>query len=361
KIQESAEYKAMTEKQREEKEKALDAEIEKVNVAFSVLGNEGKKAEYDSGKGQYGGFDMGGFDGFADIFSQFTGQGGRRRQQPKVKDTVTNIKISIKDVFTGKTNKYRVNVKKLCKTCGGKGCDEVTVCSQCKGSGSVMARISSHMNICTEVKCPGCKGKGEISKGPMCVSCHGEKVTQESDVVEVNIPKGVRDQECVSFPGKGHQYPGYQSGDLLFKICIEGDNRYIRHGDNLISDIDIDLLSALSGGCIAYEHPDGRKINVNFKAFDNFEDSIIVRNEGFPGERGKGDLCIKPRILINKGLSRNQLESVIKPLVPVPSGQCSTSVNGCFGKIARQEPERDEREGQYGFEAGDFFKSFSFF
>ncbi|KAI5179500.1 DnaJ-like protein subfamily A member 2, partial [Pancytospora epiphaga] len=317
-MRESPEYQKMTGAQREAKEKELDEEISKANEAFGVLSIEEKKKDYDESRGQYGGFDMGagGFGGFGDIFSHFTGGGRSQSRQYKVKDTVVDIKLTFKDAFLGKTNRYKVKTKKICQKCGGKGAEEIIKCNKCGGSGSVYVQRNLGMMVArSQVECPDCKGAGEKASGPICTECGGEKVVVCNDMVEVKIHAGICDGELINFMGKGNQLPGCENGNLVFKAVVMPSNEFSRNGDHLIGKITLDLLTALGGGVGYFDHVDGRKLAVKISPFKNFDDAICVSGEGFKGDYKRGDLYLKPNILMNSNMDRNKLSEYIKPLI----------------------------------------------
>lgn len=367
KMRESPEYKKLTDDEKAAKEKELDELVSKVNSAYTVLSNENTKNDYDNGSGEFSEFpNMGGFtgdfSGFSDFFSHFAGGGGGQKKQYKVKDTVTEIRLELKDVFLGKTSKFKIKVKKLCRNCDGKGASEVHKCGTCNGKGTVyINRRLGIMVTRSEVECSKCMGRGEIASGPICESCKGDRILHESEVLEVKIRPGIKDGETIVFKGKGNQHPGCINGDVVFKVTVLPNQKFHRVKNNLISTIDVDLLTALTGGVAYFEHIDGRRFSVNIKPFKNFQDCIVIYKEGLHDTEGKGDLYLKPNVLINKGLDRSKLSELIKPMVSKPYGEYQ-SISGNFGTMPedKEYQEEDEQEYYSNFD-GDIFKSFRFF
>lgn len=370
KKRETAEYMALSEEMKQKREKELDMQIAAANEAFNVLSVEDKKKSYDEGTGEFSAFNMGGgfsdFGDIGDIFNQFvSGRGGRQaKQQYKVKDTITEVKVSIRDVFMGLTNKYKVKLRKICETCDGKGAKDVSKCGKCSGRGTVyMQRNLGLMVTRSEVECPDCAGRGEVAKGPVCTGCKGERTTAETEIIEVKIRSGINDGETICFKGRGNQMPGCVNGDLVFHINVIPNDKYARVDDHLLATVDIDILSVLSGGVCYFDHPDGRKMAVKFPPFKSFETAIRVTREGFPGTSGaKGDLVIKPNILLNSGLDRAKLSEYLKPLVSKPYGEYQ-NIGGSLGKPVVPKEEREEYDREYHDHGRgkDFFQSFSFF
>lgn len=366
KLKDSPEYRAMTEEQKEAKESELNELVSKVNEAFNVLSDEKKKAEYDSGTGQFG--EMGGFGGFGgfegfsgfeDIFGQM---GGSRRQsrQSKVKNIDFDIKLDIKDVFLGKNSKFRVKTTKICNGCSGKGGKEVSSCQRCKGSGYVVAKFNLGILAGSQrVECPDCEGKGTAIKGPLCSDCNGKKVVDDSKILEVNIKPGMRTGDSIVYQKQGNEYPGYAQGDIIFNIKVNETSKCHRIEDDCVCTADIDILTALTGGSIYFDHPDGRKLAVKVAPFTDFDNvAIVIPGEGFISKKGtKGKMFIKPNVLINKGIDRSELSKILKPLLSKPFGEYTNSIS-MLGKVPEPQ-EEDEDEGHArGFDPRDFASFF---
>ena len=360
KIKDSPEYKSLTPEQQAAKEAKLDEEVAKVNEAFSVLSDEKKKKEYDSGTGQFSSFPgmdgfegFSGFGGFSDIF------GGRKHQKEKAKDVVSDVKVDYKDIFLGKNCKFRVKTQKVCKSCRGSGSKDTTTCGKCKGSGTVIAKVSlGIMTTTMRVECPDCKGNGTIGKGPACPECKGDRIYVDSRIVEVSIPAGHQAGIPIVFQGQGNEYPNLVPGDLIFNIILNEVSGCSRIGNDFVCKVDIDILTALTGGIIYYEHPDGRKLAVKLAPIKDFDNSVIVPNEGFPSKGGKkGNLYLKPRILINHGLDRAKLSEYLKPLVSKPQGEFM-NINSSFGPAPTAEQDQSDERYYEGFNPSDFFRFF---
>lgn len=372
KLRDSPEYNKLTDEQKKAKEEELDEQIALINRAYSILSDETKKKEYDEGRedvseggfpGGFSGFSgFGGFDAFGDIFSQMGSRGRRGSRESRVKDVVCDLKLEMKDVFLGKTSKFRVKTTRICKTCNGKGGKDVQSCGKCKGAGTVVATFN--LGIITgehKVECPDCQGRGSVVKGPPCTECKGKKVVEESKILEVNIRPGVENGEAVVFTKQGNEYPGYAQGDVVFNIHVNETRDSFRVGDDYITTADVDILTALAGGVLYYEHPDGRKLAVKVQPFKDFDNAaIVIPNEGFSTKRGgKGMIYIKPRILVNSGLDRAKLSEYLKPILTKPSGDFK-NVSSISGKIPDPEEERgreDDAHG-FGFDVGSFASFF---
>ncbi|KAM0679817.1 Type I HSP40 co-chaperone [Glugoides intestinalis] len=379
-LRDSSEYKAMNDEQKKAKEAEIDEISKKVNEAYKILSDKNKKNEYDSGTGEFGGFGgsgfgggFSGFDGFADIFTYMAGGmagGAGERQRSKVKDVECVLKLEIKDAFLGKKSKFRVKTTKLCKTCTGKGGKDVSNCGKCKGTGFVYAKFNlGIVSGSQQVMCPECEGKGSVVKGPACSECNGRKVVDENKIIEVNIKPGIEDGDTIVYTKQGNEYPGYGQGDIVFNISIEYTPKSFRIGNDYVCEVDLDIHTAIVGGILYYDHPDGKKLSIKvdpFKDFDN--NAIIVPGSGFPSSKGvKGRLIIKPHIIIGQNVDRAKLAEFIRPQIQRPSGDY-INTNSTLGKAPEvrftdSEREYSRRSGEassgFGFDDGRFSSFFN--
>ena len=54
-----------------------------------------------------------------------------------------------------------------------------------------------------------------------CTRCKGDKTVEEAKVINVTIPKGIREGEKIRFAQEGDQSPGVTPGDIVVvvKVC----------------------------------------------------------------------------------------------------------------------------------------------
>ena len=261
------------------KEEEASAQFKEVSRAFEVLSDPQMRQRYDQfgEEGlEGGGGGMGGMDP-QDLFSQlfggggggFFGGGGRQRPSGprKGKDLVHKIKVSLEDVYKGKTSKLALQKHVLCGKCNGKGGKEgaVKTCQSCGGQGvKLTMRQMGPMIQQFQSQCNECNGEGQIINAKdRCKTCHGKKVNNERKVLEVNIDKGMKDGQHVTFQGEADQAPGMIAGDVIIVIEEKEHPRFKRKGDDLYMEQSVDLLTALAGGKFAVEHLDDRHLMVD--------------------------------------------------------------------------------------------------
>lgn len=358
------EYLALSEDEKAKKEAELDEVVKKANMAFKILSNEKTRQDYDNKTGDFaslgGGFGgFGGFAGFADfgdlgdIFNM-AGFGGRQRKksQPTATNIETVIKIQYKDIFTGKVGKYKVYYSKLCGTCNGKGAASSKPCGKCKGEGhyTALSKFGGGFVTSQTVICDDCAGYGNITQGPVCTGCNGERKVKDFKILELKFTEDMKDGESVVFSKAGNQHPGYTPGNIVFKLKIVDSDVLSRINDDLVASVDVDLLTAISGGYVYFEHPNGKKLSVYTNPFKSFDTSIVVPNEGFKlsGASRRGKLIIIPKILINQGLNRAALSDIIPPIVQIPNDPGYQPVSSYFDKIP-EAPTPEQEDSNFGF------------
>jgi DnaJ homolog subfamily A member 2 len=81
--------------------------------------------------------------------------------------------------------------------------------------------------------------------------------------MEVHIDKGMRGGQTITFHGESDQAPGVTSGDVIIEISEKPHSRFRRQGNDLYTEYEVDLLTALAGGQFAIRHLDDRALVVN--------------------------------------------------------------------------------------------------
>jgi DnaJ-class molecular chaperone len=86
----------------------------------------------------------------------------------------------------------------------------------------------------------------------------------ERDTVEVQIPRGVRPNSTIKYPGLGDNFFGsLPRGDLYIKILVEGNPTFGVDGLDLIKTVDINCIDAIIGTTITVQGLDNKQFEVN--------------------------------------------------------------------------------------------------
>ncbi|AEE14415.1 heat shock protein DnaJ domain protein [Thermodesulfobium narugense DSM 14796] len=125
--------------------------------------------------------------------------------------------------------------------------------------------------------------------------------------VELKIPAGVKEGSKIRFKGLGQN-----GGDLYLKIKIEKDPRFSIDGDNIKTTANISLFTALLGGEIPIDTPEGR---VKVKVPAGSSSGTILRLKGLGAlkhNKTRGDLLVNINVQVPKNLSNEEKEIVTK-------------------------------------------------
>lgn len=112
--------------------------------------------------------------------------------------------------------------------------------------------------------CDECAGTGEIiNHKDKCKACNARKVISEKKMLEVHIDKGMKGGQTIHFTGESDQAPGIPPGDVIIVIEEKPHERFKRNENDLVTEVEIDLLTALGGGQFAIKHLDDRVLLVS--------------------------------------------------------------------------------------------------
>jgi molecular chaperone DnaJ len=311
-----------------------EAKYKEITEAYAVLGDDKRRAEYDTyghsfqgAGGQGGGF--GGFSwadfaqggnfngqGFEfdinDIFQNF-GFGGRGAQSSRGRDISIDINLSFKESIFGVTRKVLITKNAACVTCSGNGAkpgSEMKSCTVCNGAGRIHETRQSILGSFSTVReCDTCNGTGEIPKDA-CGTCRGTGITRQQEEIVINIPVGIQNGEVIRMTGRGEAQKGGQPGDLYIKVHVERDSKITRDGHNLYTQLAIKLTDALLGANYTVETLDGG-ITITIPAGINHGELLRIKEKGVPfNENRRGDFYVKVEIELPKQLSKQAKKTI---------------------------------------------------
>ncbi|XP_041375108.1 dnaJ homolog subfamily A member 2-like [Gigantopelta aegis] len=295
--------------------------FKEISFAYEVLSSSEKRETYDryglqglkEGAGGGSGFGGGLFDDLFGGFFGFPGMGamsGGRNRRKRGEDTMHPLRVSLEDLYNGKTAKLQLSKTIICKKCNGLGGKQgaMSKCRTCQGRGVkiTMRQLGPGMVQQMQSICPECHGEGElINEKDRCKECRGKKVTSETKILEVHVDKGMRDGQKIPFRGEGDQLPDMEPGDVIIVLQQREHDFYSREGNDLFCTYTIGLTEALCGFHFTLKHLDGRDLLIKNPPGGVINPGMIraVRNEGMPIYRNpfeKGNLYIKFEITFPK-------------------------------------------------------------
>ncbi|KAJ7063047.1 hypothetical protein C8F01DRAFT_1131294 [Mycena amicta] len=322
-------------------DKGGDPELFKeVTHAYEVLSDPDRRSIYDArgeaGLEQQG--SMGGMDP-QDLFSQlfggsgggfgggggFFGGGGSRNAGPrKTKDLVHRVHVTLEDLYKGKTTKLALTRNRICTKCKGKGGKDGAVrsCNTCSGRGiKITLRQMGPMIQQIQSPCDECQGTGEvINAKDRCSQCKGKKVLPEKKVLEVHIDKGMKGGQTVQFRGESDESPTAEPGDVVIVIEEKPHDRFKRQETDLITEVEVDLLTALAGGSFAIKHLDERALVVKLEPGEVVKhgDVKVIHGQGMPSQRHHepGDMYVKLSVRFPESIDPSVIPMLEKALPP---------------------------------------------
>lgn len=136
-----------------------------------------------------------------------------------------------------------------------------------------------------------------------------------SDLVEVRIPAGAKQDTKVRLRGKGQVNPySKQRGDVYLVVSLLPHSFFQFEGDNLVCEIPITPDEAVLGGKIEIPTPDGN-VTMNLPAGIKSGQTLRLRGKGWPNPKGgRGDQLVRVVISPPKSLTdqERQLYEQIK-------------------------------------------------
>jgi DnaJ family protein A protein 2 len=280
-------------------DKGGDEEMfKKISHAYSILSDEAKRKQYDTfgTVDEQDGMNM---QNFQDIFeSMFSGQGGgfetmfgggpfggmfqmaSNRQSEKSPEKHINLKVSLEEVFTGKTIPYRLLTKKY--TSG-------MTCVNCQGKGRLQQCVQIAPGMMTQSisNCTVCKGSGKT---------YDEKYAiRKEEIVEIPIPKGIPSGQRLAIRGKGDEYSGIERGDVIVTVEHKPHSTFQKSSRNpfdIILKHSIRLDEYLFGFSHYFTFLDGKTYSIQYEGNQKLEQPFLFRipGKGFQYRNNSGDL-----------------------------------------------------------------------
>eukprot|EP01041_Mallomonas_annulata_P011443 gene11443-23934_t len=348
--------------------------FKEISAAVEVLTDPEKRKIYD----QYGqeGLERDGGGGehhsADDIFSAFfgggRGGGGRRSGPQKGEDITHPVKVSLEDLYNGKTVRLAINRNKLCPECEGRGgkVGAERSCSDCNGRGIriQLRQIGPGMVQQIQSSCPECRGAGKIlDERDKCKECKGKKVYKDRKVLEAVVEKGMKNGQKIRFAGEADEAPGTVPGDVIFVVQEKEHEIFKRKGADLVLTLELQLSEALCGFTRTITHMDGRILRIDSKAGEIIkpDDVRLIQGEGMPFHGNpftKGRLFVHFRVTFPTSMSPGAvtaLKAVLPRPIVVPTltgeeEECNMSPVdlsqfGQSGEAATREDDDDEEGG----------------
>lgn len=315
-------------------DKEAEEKFKQAAEAYDVLRDPDKRARYDQfgaegvngagGFGGFGGFNAEGMD-LNDIFSRFGdifgggfggfGQrgGGQQKRQYKGADMRMKVKLTLEEISTGVTKKFKLKKDIRCPECNGSGCEQghnPETCPTCHGQGYVVRTHQSFLGMMqSQEVCPTCHGEGSVIKNP-CKKCHGEGTVSGEEIVEINIPAGIGEGMVLNVPGKGNaaMHNGIP-GDIQVIIEEIPHPDFIRDETDLIYNLLLTIPQAAMGDTVEIPTLNG-KARIKIEPGTQPGTALRLRGKGLPAVQGyghgRGDIVVNISVYIPEHLDNDE-------------------------------------------------------
>ena len=267
-------YRALAKKYHPDKTKgdpAAESKFKDVSEAYEVLGDKDKRAQYDQLGANWRQFQGGGPRG-----GQYQSYGGGFSQQ------------DIHDMFGGGGGGFSEFFQQFF---GGGGF------GQAAGGSSRAPRKGQDYQAEMEISLE------EAYKGT------SRLITTDNQQLRITTKPGVADGQTLRIKGKGGAAgAGGESGDLYIKVLLRPHPTFERKGDDLFTDLNLDMYTAILGGETHVDTMSG-KLKLKIPAGTQNGKTLRLRGKGMP-HYGKpdqyGDLYVKINVMLPTDLSNEE-------------------------------------------------------
>ncbi len=322
-------------------DKEAEEKFKEASVAYGVLSDTEKRAQYDrfghAGMGNMGDDFAGGVniqDIFGDIFGDFFGGGQKRSSHSRGSDLRFHMNITFEEAAFGVEKDVTIKRREECATCRGSGAQPGTEkerCASCKGSGEI--RMQKGFFAIAQT-CPTCSGEGVRIKNP-CADCRGSGRTQVSRTIKVKVPAGIEEGISLRFLGEGESgQRGGGRGDLYVSVTIDPHPIFERNGCDVLCDVPISFVTAALGDKIEVPTLDG-KVSMTIPPGTPSGAVFRLKEKGMakmqsPSKRG--DQLVKVKVEVPKKLSVRQKE-LLKEFAENSKAESHPESKGFFDKV----------------------------
>lgn len=289
-----------------------------ISEAYEILSDDQKKSFYDQtgqvpGEGGGGGggggmqfpFDM------SQMFGMFNGPGPRMqrgRRPGKAPARKTQISLTLKDFYYGRTLHVHLERNRFCSACKGEGCLNTVSCSDCNGQGVRRQIIQmGPMIMENHGPCGRCSGSGK-TRGDPCGPCSGSKFIKQDKNLQLVVKKGMKPGESIVFTGESSNIEEFsEAGDVIVELqAADEESSFVRDGATLKASVTVSLGQSLCGTKIVFKDHPGYPGGITLELGPGTQNKnvLVFNGLGMPFEEGFGEL----HLTVNVKAAKEDLE-----------------------------------------------------
>lgn len=250
-----------------------------IRDAYEILNDPDKKILYDTG----------GMEAVKKV---------EKGEVKKGDDIGLELGVTLEDLYNSGVSKAQINRRIVCR-----GCRAKPDSPKCRGCNRCPNEVKTvHQQV----------GPGMFMERQQEVESK-EKCKKENTVIDVNIEKGMRDGEQLTFERMAEQRPGMLPGAVKFTLKARKHSKFVRRGDDLHMDMQVSLREALLGWEQAIQHLDRHVITLKTDAVTRPFQVFKVKGEGMPlrdDPASFGDLYVKVEVISPTSLTSSQREAI---------------------------------------------------
>ena len=279
------------------KEEGASSKFSEIARAYEVLSDEEKRETFDR-HGEEGlkqqeqrGGGGGGGDPFSSMFENF-GFGGfgnrnnqRQQQENKTPNVEIPLRLNLKQLYLGEVLDVEYVRETLCQN--WKECTKKSQDCQAPGIKIRTQQLAPGFVQQVQVRDEKCIGRGEMWRND-CRACPNGKTEPDQTKVQVDITKGMRNNEPIIFEGIADEKVGFVAGDLVFVVNELKHEYFNRDGDNLYASVEIPLVDALVGFTHTMKHLDDHEVVITVSDITECDMIRRVAGQGMPRRSGNG-------------------------------------------------------------------------
>ncbi|CAE8624296.1 unnamed protein product [Polarella glacialis] len=266
-------------------DEASKVKFAEIRDAYEILNDPDKKILYDTG-------------GMEAV------KKAEKEEVQKGDDVRMNLAVSLEDLYNSGVHEARIERRIVCR-----GCRVKPDSPKCQGCN----RCPNEVRLVNRQVGPGMfmQQQEEVQSK--------EKCKVENTLIEVQLEKGMRDGETLTFPRMAEQRPGQIPGSVMFTLKASKHAEFERRGDDLHMNTQVTLKEALLGWTKMVRHMDGHQIEIGTTSVTKPFQLMKVASEGMPlrdDPASFGNLFVRVEVVFPKQLASDQQEKISKIFAP---------------------------------------------